>query len=145
MVLRYHAGKQNAREALYTGLVYALVNYGKIETTVPRSREARKMVERIVNIAREDSISSRRRVLSLMDSDRKVVEKIFKDIAPRFKDRNSGFTTVKRLGKRKGDASEIVRVEWVVGPVKEEVKSQNSEVKSEAKETKKKVAKKAEK
>lgn len=120
MVLRYHGGKKDIREALATGLVYSLINHGKIETNEARGRVARQMAEKIINIARKDSIAARRRVLAMLDADRGLTARVFSTIAPRYVERTSGFTTVIKLGKRLGDSAEMVRVEWVGGPFVED-------------------------
>ncbi len=148
MVLRYHGGKQDLKASVNRGLIFALVNGGKIETSRRRAREIVQAIGRIIAIAKKDDLAARRRVLADMDGDRESTARIFSVIMPRYKDRTGGYTTQVALSPRLGDGAERVRVEWVGGAFKEEVKSQKVEVKSgkkEVSETKKEVTRKAKK
>lgn len=141
MVLRYHGGKQDLRASFNRGLVFALVNGGKVETSKPRAREIVKMVGRIISLAKKDTVAARRLVLAHMDGDRATTEKIFNSVMPRYKDRTGGYTTQVSLGRRVGDGAERVRIEWVGGPFKEELKTEDKKLKTEKKVVIKKVTK----
>ena len=71
------------------------------------------MVERIITLAKEGSLASRRRILSELPNEPLVVEKLMNEIAPRYGDRSSGFTRVVKIGPRAGDAAPIVQLELV--------------------------------
>lgn len=115
MVLRYHGGKQNLRESVNRGLVFALVNLGRVETSKPRSRQIIQLIEGLVNTAKKDTVAARRSVFASMDADSKSTARIFDVIMPRYKERTGGYTTFVSLGRRLGDNGERVRIEWIGG------------------------------
>jgi large subunit ribosomal protein L17 len=99
----------------------ALIRYERIETTVPRAKELRPFVERIISIAKRSlsapdgaphHVTARRRVAADL-ADREVVTKLFDTIAPRFVDRPGGYTRLLRLGHRRGDNADVAEVELV--------------------------------
>jgi large subunit ribosomal protein L17 len=99
----------------------ALIRYERIETTVPRAKELRPFVERIISIAKRSltapeggshGVVARRRVAADI-ADREVVTKLFDTIAPRYADRPGGYTRLLRLGHRRGDAADVAEVELV--------------------------------
>lgn len=112
-IMKYrHQGKDNQRRALLKSLVLGVIKHGGIETSRSQGKNAQRFLERLVHIAKKDSINSRRRVFSLLTTNREVVSDFF-EIAENFKDRVSGYTRIIRLGKRRGDATDMVRLEWV--------------------------------
>ena len=99
----------------------ALIRHERIETTVPRAKELRPFVERIITIAKRGlaagdanakSLHARRLVLRDLQ-DREVVSKLFETIAPRFEARPGGYTRILKLGYRRGDSAEIAQIELV--------------------------------
>jgi large subunit ribosomal protein L17 len=99
----------------------ALLRYERIETTVPKAKELRPFVERIITIAKRGiadgaangkSLHARRLVLRDIP-DRDVVSKLFDTIAPRFEARPGGYTRILRLGFRRGDSAEVAQIELV--------------------------------
>jgi large subunit ribosomal protein L17 len=99
----------------------ALIRHERIETTVARAKELRPFVERIISIAKRSlsapagdahHVTARRRVAADL-ADREVVTKLFDTIAPRFADRQGGYTRLLRLGHRRGDAADLAEVELV--------------------------------
>ena len=101
------------RKALYANLIVAVLRYEQIRTTEARAKEVRGMVERMITLAKEGSLASRRRILSELPNEPLVVEKLMNEIAPRYGDRSSGFTRVVKIGPRAGDAAPIVQLELV--------------------------------
>ncbi|CAN5642259.1 50S ribosomal protein L17 [soil metagenome] len=101
------------RKALYASLIVAVLRYEQIRTTEARAKEVRGMVERIITLAKEGSLASRRRILSELPNEPLVVEKLMNEIAPRYGDRSSGFTRVVKIGPRAGDAAPIVQLELI--------------------------------
>jgi large subunit ribosomal protein L17 len=101
------------RKALYANLIVAVLRYEQIRTTEARAKEVRGMVEKIITLAKEGSLASRRRILSELPNEPLVVEKLMNEIAPRYGDRSSGFTRVVKIGPRAGDAAPIVQLELV--------------------------------
>jgi large subunit ribosomal protein L17 len=99
----------------------ALIRHERIETTVPRAKELRPFVERIITIAKRGiaagdtnagALHARRLVLRDLQ-DREVVSKLFETIAPRFEARPGGYTRILKLGYRKGDSAEVAQIELV--------------------------------
>jgi large subunit ribosomal protein L17 len=122
----------------------ALLRHERIETTVPRAKELRPFVERIITIAKRGiaggdangrSLFARRRVLRDIP-DRDVVAKLFDTIAPRFEARPGGYTRILRLGYRRGDSAEIAQIELVgseYNPNAEAEKTDTAEKKTKSK------------
>ena len=112
------------RKALLRGLVYSLVEKERIKTTLQRAKSIRPLVEKAITLGAKNSLHSRRVLLSKYPN-KKAVEKIIKDLAPRFKDRPGGYTRIVKLGTRKGDQAfkaliEFVDYQFVPKPSKEE-------------------------
>src|SRR3982751_447590 len=108
------------RIAMLRNQAHALLLHEHIETTVPKAKELRPFVERIITLAKrgvassEASKSLHARRLVLRDiQDREVVSKLFDTIAPRFEGRPGGYTRILRLGYRRGDSAEVARIELV--------------------------------
>lgn len=100
------------RWALYRNLVSDLIRYGKIVTTEAKAKEARSLAEKMITLGKEGSLASRRRALAFI-TDKKLVEKLFNELAPRFKERPGGYTRIVKLGRRVGDAAPLVQLELV--------------------------------
>ncbi|MGZ3586074.1 MAG: 50S ribosomal protein L17 [Candidatus Limnocylindrales bacterium] len=105
--------KHGPRMALYRNLTVAVLRYEQVKTTEARAKEVRGFVERMITLAKEDSLTARRRVVSELPEEPLVVDKLFSEIAPRYADRTSGYTRIVRLGQRNGDAAPIVQIELV--------------------------------
>ena len=104
--------KASHRKALYRTMVTALFRYERIKTTQAKAREIRKVAEKMITRAREDSVHNRR-VIARKIGDKRVLAKLFLNIAPRFFERPGGYTRIMKLGRRYGDASEMVLLELV--------------------------------
>lgn len=104
--------KASHRKALYRGMVTALFRYERIETTRAKAREIRRVAEKMITRARVDSVHNRR-IIAKKILDKKVLAKLFTDIAPRFNGRPGGYTRILKLGQRYGDGSEMVFLELV--------------------------------
>lgn len=100
------------RKALKRNMVTSLLLEERITTTQTKALEVRRMAEKMVTRAREDSVHNRRMVARDI-KDKKALAKLFTEIAPRFKDRAGGYTRVLKLGPRSGDAAEMVLLEFV--------------------------------
>lgn len=108
------------RKSLRRSLVQSLFEHGKIRTTLPKAKEVRAMAEKLITIARDGSLNSRRRVISILRDRRLVdeeqeftgqtlVQKLFSDIAPQFADRQGGYTRIIKLSDfRIGDGGSLV-------------------------------------
>ncbi|MDQ3871557.1 MAG: 50S ribosomal protein L17 [Chloroflexota bacterium] len=105
--------KTGPRKALYRNLIVAVLRYEQVKTTEARAKEIRGQVERVITLAKDGSLPARRRILAELPDEPLVVDKLFKEIAPKYGDRTSGYTRVVRLGQRAGDAAPIVQIELV--------------------------------
>ena len=100
------------RTAMLRGLVTFLFQNGKIETTVTRAKEVRSLAEKMITIAKEDSLHNKRLVFSFITKE-DVAYKLFSEISPKYADRNGGYTRITRLGPRRGDAAEMAIIELI--------------------------------
>lgn len=99
-------------KAIVRGLARALFLNERIKTTEARAKESRMLVERIITWGKRGDVHSRRLALAEL-GDRELVHKIFADIAPRYTEREGGYTRILKLGPRKGDAAPMVILELV--------------------------------
>lgn len=100
------------RKAMLRAMVTFLLENGKIETTVTRAKEVRAMTEKMITIAKADDLHSKRQVYSYITKET-VAKKVMDEIAPKYADRNGGYTRVTRTGPRRGDAAEMAVIELV--------------------------------
>lgn len=103
---------EGPRKALLRGLVYSLVEHGRIKTTVAKAKELRRHVEKAVTLGKDQSLHSRRLLLSRFPHE-PTVRKIMAELSPRFKDRPGGYTKILKLGARPGDAAEMAFIQFV--------------------------------
>ncbi|MCI6253793.1 50S ribosomal protein L17 [Eubacterium coprostanoligenes] len=100
------------RQAMLRGLVTYLLENGKIETTVTRAKEVRAMADRMITLGKENTLHSRRQALAYVTKE-EVVKKLFDEIAPKYEDKNGGYTRIIKTGPRRGDAAEMCIIELV--------------------------------
>jgi large subunit ribosomal protein L17 len=101
------------RRATLRNLVIALIAHERIETTIPKAKEARRLAERCITFAKRGDLAARRHVAHLLH-DKEAVQRLFAELGPRYKARPGGYTRVLRLGRyRKGDATELALLELV--------------------------------
>ena len=100
------------RKSMLRNLVTDLFRYGRIQTTDCRAKEARKEAEKMITLAKRGDLHARRQVLAYV-KDETVVKKLFDEIAPKYAERNGGYTRILKLGPRKGDVAEAVFLELV--------------------------------
>ncbi|MCL2633778.1 MAG: 50S ribosomal protein L17 [Oscillospiraceae bacterium] len=100
------------RRAMLRGMVTHLLEHGKMETTVTRAKELRSVTEKIITVGKKDDLHSKRQVFAYVTKE-DVSKKLFDEIAPRYKDRNGGYTRIIRIGPRRGDAAEMAIIELV--------------------------------
>ena len=94
------------------GLVTFFFENGKIETTATRAQEVRALAEKMITIAKEDTLANRRNVMAFITKE-SVTNKLFKEIAPKYADRNGGYTQIFKIGPRRGDAAEMAIIRLV--------------------------------
>ncbi len=100
------------RTAMLRAMVTFLFENGKIETTVTRAKEVSSMAEKMVTIAKENNLHNKRLVMSFVTKE-DVATKLFTEIAPKYKDRNGGYTRITKIGPRRGDAAEMAIIELI--------------------------------
>jgi len=100
------------RKALLRNLSIALLNYETIRTTLPKAKELRPFVEKLLTIAKIDSLANRRLALSILANE-ETVAKLFKEIGPRIVSRNGGYTRILKFGFRVGDKAPMALMELV--------------------------------
>ena len=106
-------GKTSAqRKALLRQQVTDLLEYGKLETTFYRAKEVQPVVEKMITLGKKGNLAAYRKAMSYVTKE-DVVQKLFKEIAPKYADRNGGYTRVTRTGARRGDAAEMAVIELV--------------------------------
>ena len=104
--------KPGPRQALIRNLIFSLVEYERIKTTLPRAKCVRSYMEKAMTLGKLKSVSSRRILLSRLPRP-KVVSKIVNQLVDRFKDRSGGYTRIIKLGPRHGDKAETAYIEFV--------------------------------
>lgn len=104
--------KTDERQAFMRSLALALIESGKIRTTEARAKELRPFIEKLVTKGREGTLASRRVVTSRLGGD-SGVKKLCDEIAPKYKDREGGYTRITKLPVRPGDASKMAVIEFV--------------------------------
>jgi large subunit ribosomal protein L17 len=133
------------RKALYSNLAGALIEHGRIKTTVTKAKAVKPIAEQMITLGRRGDLHARRQATAFLRS-RDVVHHLFAEIAPRFKDRPGGYTRIVKLGPRPGDAAEMVYLELVdeatqtrparqAPPASEAVAAEPEEAQVEAPET----------
>lgn len=100
------------RKSMLRNLVTDLFNYDRIQTTDARAKEARRIAEKMITVAKRGDLHAKRQVLEFI-SNEDVVNKLFNEIAPKYADRKGGYTRILKLGPRQGDVAEAVFLELV--------------------------------
>ena len=106
-------GKTTAqRKAMLRQQVTDLLEYGRMETTITRAKEVRPLAEKMITLGKKNTLASRRAALAFITKE-DVVTKVFTEIAPKYAERNGGYTRIMRTGPRRGDAAEMAIIELV--------------------------------
>ncbi len=100
------------RMAMLRAMVTYLLENGKIETTVTRAKEVRSLTEKMITVAKDNSLNAKRQALAFVTKE-DVVKKLFDEIAPKYKDVNGGYCRITKTGPRRGDAAEMCIIELV--------------------------------
>lgn len=130
-------------------MVSSLVIHERIETTLPKAKELKRLADRMVTLGKQGTLAARRRAIAIM-RDKHAVEHLFGELAARFADRKGGYTRVLKLGFRHGDNAPMAMIEYLAGegghaePEKKEKKAKKGEEKKE-KKAKKETSEKKEK
>ena len=100
------------RRAMYRNLVTDLLNYEKIVTTEAKAKEVRGLAEKMITLGKKGGPHSQRQASSFI-IDKKVTEKVFTELAPKYAERPGGYTRINKLGPRAGDGAAMVQLELV--------------------------------
>lgn len=130
------------RKAMLRGMVTYLFENGKVETTVTRAKEVRAMAEKMITIAKDNSLHARRQVLAYVTKE-DVVKNLFDVIAPRYADVNGGYTRITKTGARRGDAAGMCIIELVETKAELEAKAAAAKKAAKKPAAKKPAAKKS--
>ena len=100
------------RKAMFANMVCSLIEHEQIQTTLPKAKELKKIVDKYITLGKKGSLHSRRQAISRLKQNSAVI-KLFETLAPRYKDRNGGYTRVLKAGFRYGDAAPLAVIEFV--------------------------------
>ena len=100
------------RDAMLRNLVTSLLENGKIETTLEKAKETRCMAEKMITLGKENTLHTRRQALAYITKE-DVVVKLFNEIAPKYADRNGGYTRIIKMAPRRGDGASQAIIELV--------------------------------
>jgi large subunit ribosomal protein L17 len=100
------------RRAMFANMCAALIKHEQIETTLPKAKDLRPIVEKLVTLGKKGSLQARRQAIAEM-RDVAMVRKLFEVLGPRYKDRNGGYTRVIKAGFRYGDSAPVAVIEFV--------------------------------
>lgn len=106
------------RWAMFRNMATSLVEAERVETTLKKAKELRSFADYLITLGKKNDLAARRNALSFLRS-KKAVQKLFGEIAPRFKDRNGGYTRVLKLGFRLGDSAPMALIEYLSEAKKE--------------------------
>jgi large subunit ribosomal protein L17 len=110
-------GRDSAhRKALYSNLAGALIEHGRIRTTVTKAKAVKPIAEQMITLARRGDLHARRQAVAFLRS-KDVVHRLFAEVGPRYADRPGGYSRIIRLGPRPGDAAEMVYLELIDDPL----------------------------
>ena len=101
------------RKALLRNLSKEVIEHGRIKTSAAKAKAVKPEVEKLITLAKDDTLHARRQALSKLGHDEFIVGKLFQDVAPRYKTRDGGYTRILKLGPRRSDSTEMVFIELV--------------------------------
>lgn len=110
--LRKLGRRTDHRSSMLRNQVKSLLKHGRIETTVTRAKETRRIAEKMITLGKKNTDHSRREAARFI-GDKEVVTLLFDEIAPKYEDRNGGYTRILKMGPRRGDGAEICILELV--------------------------------
>jgi large subunit ribosomal protein L17 len=100
------------RIAMLRNLVTSFLKHGKIETTITRAKETRSIAEKMISLAKRGDLHARRQVLAFV-TEEEVVQNLFDNVAPKYAERQGGYTRMYKVGPRRGDGAEVVILELI--------------------------------
>lgn len=132
--------EKDSRKALSRSLIRALVEHGKIQTTLTKAKFIQNRIEKLVNIAKNDNQVTRRRVFAYLGNDNKTTNKLFSETQRLFKDIAGGYTQIFKLTQRRGDGATPAIIQWSKQiPLEPEVTKKSSKTKEKSKNPAQKI------
>lgn len=119
------------RRAMVRNMVTSLLKHERIKTTKVRAKEIRRYAEKMITVAKKETLASKRRVLGFV-REREVVNKLFKTLIYRYAERKGGYTRILKLGNRMGDGAEMVFLELVDRPTEDKIPETKLEKKAKS-------------
>ena len=113
MAYRKLGRETRQRRSILAGLSKTVILEGSVITTEARAKEVRKFVEKMITYGKRGTLVSRRKALAFLQNDKVAVNKVFNELAPRYANRNGGYTRLIKLNERKGDDAMQIRLELV--------------------------------
>ena len=113
MAYRKLGRETRIRRSILAGLTKDVIMHESVVTTEARAKEVRKFVDKMITYGKRGTLVSRRKALAFLHNDKEVTNKIFNELAPRYKDRNGGYTKIIKINERRGDDALQVRLELV--------------------------------
>jgi large subunit ribosomal protein L17 len=113
MSYRKFGRETRQRRSILAGLTKDVLRYGYVVTTEEKAKEVRKFAEKMITYGKRGTLVNRRKALAWLNNDSELVAKVFNEIAPKYKDRNGGYTRIIKLTERRGDDALLVRLELV--------------------------------
>jgi large subunit ribosomal protein L17 len=101
------------RKAMFGNMAAALIKHEQIKTTLPKAKELRAVVDKLITLGKRGDLHARRIAISRLHGDKKIAEKLFGDLADRYRDRPGGYTRVVKAGFRYGDSAPMAIIEFV--------------------------------
>jgi large subunit ribosomal protein L17 len=101
------------RKALFMNLSRQVIDHERIKTTEAKAKAVKPEVEKLITLAKRGDLHARRQALAALGQDKFIVYKLFEEVAPRYADREGGYTRILKLGPRKSDSTEMVYLELV--------------------------------
>lgn len=110
--------RSDQRKAMLRDLITQLIIHERITTTETKAKEVKRLVEKMVTLGKKGTLASRRQAAQLVrflevNEDQNALQKLFDDIAPRYSERNGGYTRIYKMGPRRGDATPMAIIEFV--------------------------------
>jgi large subunit ribosomal protein L17 len=131
-VVSTRLGRSTAHlKALRSALVRALIKEQRITTTLAKAKMASPLAERMVTLARRNTLAARRRLIATL-SDGPHIKRLFEVIVPKFEGRQGGYTRIMKLGRRPSDSSEMAILEWIGAELKPRRQKKAGEAEGEA-------------
>ena len=113
MLYRKLGRETRIRRSILAGLTKDVINHGYVVTTDARAKEVRKFVDKMITYGKDGSLVARRKALAFLHNDKDTVNKVFTELAPKYANRNGGYTRLIKLNERRGDYAMQIRLELV--------------------------------